>query len=129
MSSLIWLWDQISGHFIWWVMVAVVGFLYTKTRPWLERAKQWVVALFRKKAGADIQITASKTPKLDAIGIWFLVLAIILLSLWGQKLQNDVHQFQVEMISYALPRQLTKEQINAFGKYLLSHSQPHEVRI
>jgi hypothetical protein len=33
------------------------------------------------------------------------------------------------MIRYVLPRQLTKEQIETFGKYLSSHSQPNEVTI
>jgi hypothetical protein len=63
------------------------------------------------------------------MGIWFLVLAIVVLTLWNQKLEHDVHRLQAEMIRYVLPRQLTKEQIDTFRNYLSSHSQPHEVRI
>lgn len=33
------------------------------------------------------------------------------------------------MIRYVLPRELTKDQIEKFGNYLKTNSQPHEVRI
>jgi len=58
-----------------------------------------------------------------------LGIVVILLGAWNLSLQRRVRNLEVETVRYVMPRQLTKEQIIAFGKYLSSHAQPHEVRI
>jgi hypothetical protein len=48
---------------------------------------------------------------------------------WILTLQNRVHHLEVQMFRYVLPRELTKEQIEIFGKHLASSTNPQEVRI
>jgi hypothetical protein len=45
------------------------------------------------------------------------------------RLNGDVRHLRTQMVRYVLPRALTRDQIEAFGRYLSSHSEPHEVRI
>ncbi len=58
-----------------------------------------------------------------------LVLLLLFMGIYLSLLQQRVRHLEVEMVRYVLPRQLTNEQIGAFGKYLAANSQPHEVRI
>ena len=58
-----------------------------------------------------------------------LTALVILLFFWVWSLQQTVHRLQVEMRRFVLPRELTNNQIKAFGQYLASHSQPHELKI
>ena len=59
------------------------------------------------------------------------ILSVLLLifGLWIFKMNHQIRHLEVEMIRYVLPRQLTKDQIEAFGQYLKSNSKPHEVKI
>jgi hypothetical protein len=59
-----------------------------------------------------------------------LILApLVVLAIWSALLQHRVRHLEVEMLRYVLPRALSKEQIDTFGKYLSSHSKPREVTI
>jgi hypothetical protein len=59
------------------------------------------------------------------------ILAVLLLicGVWVLVLQNRIHHLEVQMVMYVLPRSLTNDQIEAFGKYLRENSKPYEVRI
>ncbi len=129
MSSLVWLWDKVAGNLLWWIILILSAFAFKKIRPWLKRAWQWCVGLFKKGSASTLSTAPVKTTTIDTVGVWFLVLAIFVLALWDRKLERDIHRVQAEMIRYVLPRDLTKEQIKAFGDYLASHSKPHEVII
>jgi hypothetical protein len=67
--------------------------------------------------------------RLYLLSVLLLALAVFCVSFWSWKLERDTRRLKAEMIRYVLPRQLSKEQIETFGKYLSSHSQPHEVEI
>jgi hypothetical protein len=128
MDSISWLWHEVRGNFLWTVILSVSFWVFTKIRPRLKTSWQWTVGLFRKKVVPTPAVIA-EAPRRDGIGVWFLVIAILLLALWNRSLERDNHILHVEMVRYVLPRELTKQQIEEVGKYLASHSQPHEVKI
>jgi hypothetical protein len=125
LSWLAWFWDKIAGNLLFWIMLLIGSFILNRIIPSLRRTWQ----RFRRKDVPATSVTTNKVPILETASIWFLVLAIVLLALWNRKLEHESRTLRVEMIRYVLPRQLTKEQTDAFGKYLSSHSQPNEVRI
>lgn len=155
MSWLSWLWDKVAGNFLWSVILVLLGFLYSKTRNWLLRmwSRIWswcvaTVAKLRRRPAPEVTTPATLPSKRwDAAGVWFLVFAIILLAIWNRKIEHemvslnqsmiamnqgrehDIHDLRVEMTRYVLPRHLSQDQIQRFGKYLAANTQPHEVTI
>jgi hypothetical protein len=97
-------WDKISGDLIWSVMVLVGSFVIATIRHRLERFWKWATGMFRKKVPADanapVSAPAVKVSKLDSIGIWFLVLAIVLLAVWNRKLERDARLWEISIVSF-----------------------------
>jgi hypothetical protein len=58
-----------------------------------------------------------------------LLLLLVGLAAWNWYLQGRVRHLDIEMVRYVLPRQLTRDQIATFGKYLAEHSAHHVVSI
>ncbi len=76
-----------------------------------------------------IQQRVSQTTIASRVPLYALLVLSVLVGVWNVVLQRHVRHLEIEMKRFVLPRQLTKEQINAFGKYLASHSEPHEVKL
>jgi hypothetical protein len=119
-----WLWDEIGGHLIWAVFALVGGFVYTRSLPRLKSVWRWCIGFFRKQDVADTAATKVKKPMLDGMGVWFLVLAIVMLAFWNRKLESQTRRLHVEMVRYVLPRRLSDSQIGTIAD-VLSHADAH----
>jgi len=128
LKALGWIVQQI---FLGVIIALIVAYILQRHSAWRERSWSWVKQhIFRRNPlETTVPIDAQTASQKRDRGSWLLVIAILLLTIWCEKLDHANHILHVEMVRYVLPRELSKKQINMFGEYLREHWKPQEVTI
>lgn len=122
--------ESVSGNAVWdLIKISLGSFIVIRIRKALVWLREWASRVIHRRSAQPTVEGGKRTFNWDALGTVFLVIALLLMGLWNEKLEYENHILHVQMTRYVLPRQLTKTQIEVFGKYLREHSQPQEVII
>jgi hypothetical protein len=129
-----WILERVSGNALWdlikflLVTYVLVWLRSGILRCWNFGARQ--VQKWRHRPPTHVYVAEKpRLLTLDSVGTLCLVVVLLLLGVWNRKIERDNDLLHSYMLRYVLPRHLSQQQINDFGAYLKSHTEPHEVTI